>query len=76
MAALYFQTLPHLTPTVWLLVTVVFVLVRLLPGDPFSSEKLTPAIRANLEHTTFRHLSTCNISGISAIFFGEISAFP
>ncbi|WP_300524458.1 ABC transporter permease [Aminiphilus sp.] len=35
--------------TVWLLVTVVFVLVRLLPGDPFSSEKLTPAIRANLE---------------------------
>ncbi|MDD4365790.1 MAG: ABC transporter permease [Synergistales bacterium] len=35
--------------TVWLLVTVVFILVRLLPGDPFSSDKLTPDIRANLE---------------------------
>ena len=35
--------------TVWVLVTVVFVLVRCLPGDPFASEKLTPEIRANME---------------------------
>lgn len=35
--------------TIWLLATVVFVLVRLMPGDPFTSEKLTPAIRQNLE---------------------------
>ncbi len=35
--------------TIWLLATVVFILVRLMPGDPFSSEKLTPEIRQNLE---------------------------
>lgn len=35
--------------TVWLLVTAVFVLVRMMPGDPFSSEKLTPEIKANME---------------------------
>ena len=26
-----------------------FVLVRLMPGDPFSSDKMTPEIRANME---------------------------
>jgi oligopeptide transport system permease protein len=31
------------------LVTVVFALVRLMPGDPFSSEKMTPQVRLNLE---------------------------
>lgn len=35
--------------TIWVLVTVVFVLVRCLPGDPFASDKLTPEIRANME---------------------------
>ena len=35
--------------TVWVLVTVVFILVRCLPGDPFASDKLTPEIRANME---------------------------
>lgn len=35
--------------TIWLLATVVFILVRLMPGDPFTSEKLTPEIRQNLE---------------------------
>ncbi|WP_326908809.1 ABC transporter permease [Sedimentibacter sp. MB31-C6] len=35
--------------TIWVLATVVFILVRLMPGDPFVSEKLTPEIRANLE---------------------------
>ncbi len=34
--------------TLWVLVTVVFVLVRRLPGDPFSSDKLTPQILENL----------------------------
>ena len=34
---------------IWLLVTVVFILVRLMPGDPFTSDKLTPEIRINLE---------------------------
>jgi oligopeptide transport system permease protein len=35
--------------TVLVLVTVVFILVRLMPGDPFSSDKLTPEVRENLE---------------------------
>ena len=35
--------------TLLVLITVVFALVRLMPGDPFSSEKMTPQIRANLE---------------------------
>lgn len=34
--------------TVWVLVTAVFILVRILPGDPFTSEKMTPEIRANM----------------------------
>jgi oligopeptide transport system permease protein len=34
--------------TVWVLVTAVFILVRTLPGDPFTSEKTTPEIKANM----------------------------
>jgi len=34
--------------TVLVLVTTVFILIRLLPGDPFVSEKMTPEIRANM----------------------------
>lgn len=35
--------------TLWVLITVVFILVRCMPGDPFQGEKITPEIRANLE---------------------------
>jgi len=35
--------------TILILVTVVFALVRMMPGDPFSSDKMTPDIKANLE---------------------------
>lgn len=35
--------------TVIVLITVVFILVRLMPGDPFSSDKMTPEVKANLE---------------------------
>lgn len=35
--------------TILVLITVVFILVRLMPGDPFSSDKMTPEIKANLE---------------------------
>lgn len=34
--------------TAWFLVTIVFFLVRLLPGDPFLSEKVTPEIKQNM----------------------------
>ncbi|MCG0276014.1 MAG: ABC transporter permease [Thermosediminibacteraceae bacterium] len=34
--------------TAWVLVTIVFFLVRLLPGDPFTSEKITPEIKQNM----------------------------
>ena len=35
--------------TIWVLATVVFILVRLMPGEPFSSDKMTPEIKANIE---------------------------
>ncbi len=35
--------------TIWILITVVFILVRMMPGDPFTSDKMTPEIRANIE---------------------------
>ena len=28
--------------TLWVLVTVVFILVRCMPGEPFQGEKMTP----------------------------------
>lgn len=35
--------------TLWVLITAVFFLVRLMPGEPFTNPKLTPEIQANLE---------------------------
>ena len=35
--------------TMWVLITAVFFLVRLMPGDPFQNPKMTPEVRANLE---------------------------
>ncbi len=35
--------------TILVLITVVFILVRLMPGDPFTSDKMTPEIKANIE---------------------------
>ena len=35
--------------TIWVLITIVFFLVRLMPGDPFTSAKLTDEVRANME---------------------------
>jgi len=34
--------------TIWILATLTFFLIRLLPGDPFTSEKITPEIKANM----------------------------
>lgn len=34
--------------TIWVLITVTFFLVRLVPGDPFLSDKITPEIKANM----------------------------
>lgn len=34
--------------TLWALVTIVFFLVRLMPGDPFTSAKLTDEVAANM----------------------------
>jgi len=34
--------------TIWILTTIVFFLIRVLPGDPFTSDKITPAIRENM----------------------------
>ncbi|MDL2295534.1 ABC transporter permease [Lachnospiraceae bacterium OttesenSCG-928-E19] len=35
--------------TIFLLITVVFFLVRMMPGDPFNNGKMTPEIQANME---------------------------
>lgn len=35
--------------TLWVLVSVVFILIRCMPGEPFQGEKMTPEIKANLE---------------------------
>ena len=35
--------------TLFVLVTVVFFMVRIMPGKPFTSAKLTPAVAANME---------------------------
>ena len=34
--------------TILVLVTIIFLLVRLLPGDPFTSEKTNEAIKAKM----------------------------
>ena len=34
--------------TIWVLVTVVFFMARMMPGGPFNNPKLTPEARANL----------------------------
>ncbi len=34
--------------TLWLLITISFFLVRIVPGDPFSSERLLPEIKVNM----------------------------
>ena len=35
--------------TIWVVITVTFFLMRLMPGGPFDSEKLTPQVKANME---------------------------
>ncbi len=35
--------------TIWVVITLTFFLMRLMPGGPFDSEKLTPEIKANRE---------------------------
>lgn len=35
--------------TMWVLITAVFFLIRLMPGDPFQNPKMTAEVRANLE---------------------------
>ncbi|MGL5354041.1 MAG: ABC transporter permease, partial [Clostridium sp.] len=35
--------------TIWVVVTLTFFLMRAMPGGPFSGERMTPEIKANLE---------------------------
>jgi oligopeptide transport system permease protein len=35
--------------TIWVVITVTFFLMRLMPGGPFDGDKLTPQIKANME---------------------------
>lgn len=35
--------------TIWIVITMTFFLMRLMPGGPFDSDKLTPQVKANME---------------------------
>jgi oligopeptide transport system permease protein len=35
--------------TIWVVITVTFFLMRLMPGGPFDGEKLSPQVKANME---------------------------
>lgn len=35
--------------TIWVVITITFFLMRLMPGGPFDSEKLTAQAKANME---------------------------
>ena len=35
--------------TIWIVITLTFFLMRLMPGGPFDGDKLTPQIKANME---------------------------
>ncbi|MEW8997048.1 MAG: ABC transporter permease [Thermoanaerobacter sp.] len=60
--------------TAWFLVTIVFFLVRLLPGDPFLSEKVTPEIKQNMmEYYGFdKPLHVQYITYISNLLKGDL----
>ena len=35
--------------TVWIVITITFFLMRLMPGGPFDGDKIKPQVKANLE---------------------------
>ncbi|MDR3596160.1 ABC transporter permease [Clostridium sp.] len=35
--------------TIWVVITITFFLMRLMPGGPFDGDKLTPQVKANME---------------------------
>src|SRR4029077_15291935 len=50
MLSYIFRRLAGLLPTLIIIITVSFLILRLAPGGPFDQEQtLTPAVRANLE---------------------------
>lgn len=60
--------------TIFLLITIVFFLVRLMPGDPFSSGKMTPEIQANLEayYGFDKPLPVQYVKYLSNLFHGDL----
>lgn len=42
------KRLGYMIVTLWTILTLTFVMMHLMPGDPFTNPKLTPAVRANL----------------------------
>ena len=66
--------------TVLVLVTIIFVLVRLLPGDPFTSEKTNEAIKEKMMGFTTSNTTPCMVpTGALQVMIGSnpISAgFP
>ena len=63
--------------TLFVLTSIVFVLVRLLPGDPFSSPKMTPEIKANLEayYGLDKPLPVQYVTYMKNVFHGELGYY-
>lgn len=67
--------------TIWVVITLTFFLMRLMPGGPFDSEKLTPQAKANMEakYGIDKPLSeqyTMYLKNVLHADFGESMVFP
>jgi oligopeptide transport system permease protein len=77
MLSYIFRRLAGLVPTLIIIITVSFLIVRLAPGGPFDQEQtLTPAVRANLErlYGFDRPLAVQYLSYLRALAHGDFGA--
>jgi oligopeptide transport system permease protein len=77
MLSYIFRRLAGLLPTLIIIITVSFLILRLAPGGPFDQEQtLTPAVRANLErlYGLDRPLAVQYLSYLRALAHGDFGA--
>ena len=77
MLSYIFRRLAGLVPTLIIIITVSFLILRLAPGGPFDQEQtLTPAVRANLErlYGLDRPLAVQYLSYLRALAHGDFGA--
>jgi ABC-type dipeptide/oligopeptide/nickel transport system permease component len=49
MAVYILKRLGFMVVTLWIIVSLTFIMMHAVPGDPFSNEKMTPAVLSNLK---------------------------